>query len=270
MDTLSSHHPKREKPLKYPWIQEPQKAIFIRRINRFAGQVELGGKLTKVYLPNSGRLEELLTPGVTVILEKRRQSGKTLHDMLSVQAYHFPDGHPIWVGLDSRQPPVLLRWIIENQYMDAFGAPQSIKNEPRMDHGRFDLEIQSENGTHFIETKSVNLIDARGIARFPDSPTSRGVRHLQSLLDLQSKGLQAWIVFVVMRQDAVAFSPFSERDPQFSESLLRAKSAGVGILALKFKSGTTMEYISDLEVILPSEPFPGFWIFNDASEGKKN
>ena len=270
MDTFSSDHPKHEKPLHYPWIQEPQEAIFLNRMNRFACQVELDGKLTKVYLPNSGRLEELLTPGITVILEKRRQSGKTYHDMLLVQTYRFPDGYPIWVGLDSRQPPVLLRWIIENQSMDALGASLSIKNEPRIDHGRFDLKIQTKNGTHFIETKSVNLIDSKGIARFPDAPTSRGVRHLHSLLDLQSKGLQAWMVFVVMRQDAVAFSPFCERDPQFSESLLQAKSAGVGIVALKFKAGTTMEYISDLEVILPSESFPGFWIFNDASKGKKS
>jgi sugar fermentation stimulation protein A len=274
--------------MSYQWIKDPQEAKFIQRLNRFACQVDLEGKPTKVYLPNTGRLEELLIPGAAVILEKRRMSGKTLHDMLLVQSPRFPDGKPIWVGLDSRQPPALLRWAIEEQLLNVFGQVHSIRNEPSNDNGRFDLEILGERDTHMVETKSVNLIDASGIARFPDAPTRRGVKHLRSLIDLLSVGVQPWVVFVVMRQDAIAFSPFSERDPEFAETLECARDAGVKILALKFTAGRPlnkptagskdswifpMTYVSDLDVLLPSmrfpasTPFPGFWSPNNPTSG---
>jgi sugar fermentation stimulation protein A len=263
--------------MRFEWIKLPQEARFVRRLNRFACQVELEGKLTKVYLPNTGRLEELLIPSTSVILEKRRERGKTLHDMLVVQSAGYPDGEPIWVGLDSRLPPTLLRWAIENQHINVFGHAHNIRNEPRSANGRFDLEIQSETGMHIVETKSANLIDATGIARFPDAPTTRGVKHLRSLIEVKTPNVQPWVVFIVMRQDATAFSPFSERDPEFSEALQCAKKAGVNILVAKFKvepialssPGMTMSFVSDLELIFPGRPFPGFWS-NPPSSSKTN
>ena len=49
--------------------------------------------------------------------------------------------------------------------------------------------------------------------------------------------------------------------------LHQAKAAGVRILALKFKAGIRIEFISELDVILPSKPFPGFWPFNSNCAG---
>ncbi len=74
----------------YRWIERPQEARFLMRLNRFACQVEMGGRRIKVYLPNSGRLEELLLPGAKVLLEKRRTHGKTFHDLLLVQSRGYP------------------------------------------------------------------------------------------------------------------------------------------------------------------------------------
>ena len=118
-----------------------------------------------------------------------------------------------------------------------------------------------------VETKSVNLVDSSGVARFPDAPTNRGVKHLRTLINLKSPGVQPWIVFIVMRQDAIAFHPFIERDSQFAEALRCAKDAGVKILVLKFKAsfhsmeppGVSMYYQSKLDVLLDGRSFPGFW-----------
>ncbi|HEY8485993.1 MAG TPA: hypothetical protein VIL11_01240, partial [Limnochordales bacterium] len=38
-------------------------AVLLRRLNRFAALVHMGGRPQAVHLPNSGRLHELLTPG---------------------------------------------------------------------------------------------------------------------------------------------------------------------------------------------------------------
>lgn len=243
----------------YHAINDPIQAQLLERVNRFACTVELNGKPVKVYLPNSGRLEELLVPGSTVLLEKRRDSGKTNHDLLLVRSKRYPDLSPIWVGVDSRLPQYLLRWLVENQLSEQFGIPHEIRNEPRIENGRFDLSFRDYRGFHLVETKSVNLLDASGTARFPDAPTSRGFRHIEELIAHKSQGVHAWLIFIVMRADAGSFSPFSERDPAFAQILQQAKDEGVNILAMMFDAGTEMTYMGELDVILPPQPFTGFW-----------
>ena len=36
---------------------------FLRRLNRFVAEVEVGGKTERVHVKNTGRLKELLLPG---------------------------------------------------------------------------------------------------------------------------------------------------------------------------------------------------------------
>lgn len=246
----------------YRWIEQPLKARFLERLNRFACIVELDGERIKVYLPNSGRLEELLVPGAAVMLEQRRKpgQGKTRHDMLLVESQRYPDLTPLWVGLDSRLPPQLLRWTIIHRLIPYFETPVRIVSEPQVEQGRLDLLLETETASHYVETKSVNLLDRHGVARFPDAPTLRGTRHIEALVEMQARqGVQTWVVFVIMRPDARAFSPFAERDPRFAEALCRARDAGVEVLALSFTAGPEMGFHGLTAVRLPGRPFPGFW-----------
>jgi sugar fermentation stimulation protein A len=243
----------------FHWIRDPVEGRFIKRLNRFACQVERDGRPEKVYLPNSGRLEELLLPGAKVILERRRESGKTTHDLLLVQTQRFPDHSPIWAVTDSRLPTLLLRWLLSTKTLDLVGDPLTMKNEPRRETGRFDLLVRTRTKCHLFETKSVNLVDLEGTARFPDAPTPRGVRHIQELSQLKTERLQPWVIFVVMRADAMAFSPFAERDADFSRALANALTAGVQVLALQFEAGPNISFNGRLELLMPPAPFPGFW-----------
>jgi sugar fermentation stimulation protein A len=246
-------------PQTYRFIQTPVIGRFVRRINRFACLVELQGRSRKVYLPNSGRLEDLLAPGARVMLEKRRRTGVTHHDLLLIEAPRFPDREPIWVGLDSRLPILLLRWLLREGLVTPISAPLEISSEPQITGGRLDLKVRTGEQTHWIETKSVNMLDAQGTARFPDAPTRRGAKHLAALTEIQGRGDQSWIVFVVMREDALALSPFKERDPFFHDSLIRAQEAGVQALAYHFAAGSDMAFLGTLPVRLPAPPFPGLW-----------
>lgn len=251
----------------YPLIQEPIIGRYLERINRFACFVDIHGQPEKVYLPNSGRLEDLLIPGVKVMLEKRRECGKTLHDFVLSEAPRFPDRESIWVGMDSRLPNQLLTWAIKGGLVSAFDQPDEIRHEPKIDDGRLDLKIVSGGRTHWIETKSVNLLDLHGTARFPDAPTMRGSKHLSALMDLVARNTFSWVVFIVMREDALAFSPFSERDPTFSEILDLGKDAGVGILAYSFAADHSMTFQGPLPVVMPANPFPGAWTWDSVIPG---
>ncbi len=244
---------------EFPFVERPVQGRFVERLNRFACLVEVGDEPTKVFLPNSGRLEELLRPEAQVMLERRRESGKTRHDLLLIQTPSYPGGAPIWAALDSRLPPKLLAWAIEQDFLETFAGCKLESFEPPVPAGRLDLLLDCGGSTHYVETKSVNLVDRSGTARFPDAPTSRGRRHVDELRRLRAEGAQASVVFIVVREDAHSFAPFVERDSKFAAALRRAKEQGVTVLAAQFQAGTTFHFEGTLPVDLRPPPFPGFW-----------
>jgi sugar fermentation stimulation protein A len=243
----------------FAWINTPQDAQFIRRLNRFACLVTIDGCECKVHIPNSGRLEELLIPGAPVIVEKRRNQGKTLHDMLLIQTKGFDSGDPLWVVCDSRLPPKLLRWALEKDLLQISATNAQVTMEPRLPDGRLDLRVQTSGEDHWIETKSVNLLDRHGLARFPDAPTARGLKHVLALQQMLGGAVHGWLYFIVMRADAVGFAPFAERDPDLAAALLTAQDNGLHIRALQFDAGPKLHFMGELPVILPPPTFPGYW-----------
>lgn len=209
--------------------------------------VERGGQVERVFLPNTGRLEELLVEGRTVLLEKRRTQGKTLRDLLAIQVPGYPDGKPRWVGLDARySAPLMARWL--------GGGSMN----PRVGQSILDLYFPRQD--LYVETKSVNLLDRKGWARFPDAPTLRGQRHLDNLVSLVRKGHRAALWFVVFRDDAIAFCVFQERDPAFASRYQRLFEAGVKVQAFRFTL-TPREIIprGEIPVCRDFSPFPGYW-----------
>ena len=66
------------------------KAKFIRRINRFIAEVNIGGVTETVHVKNTGRCKELLLTGSTVILEASDNPlRKTKYDLIAVYKRGF-------------------------------------------------------------------------------------------------------------------------------------------------------------------------------------
>ena len=82
----------------------------------------------------------------------------------------------------------------------------------------------------FIEVKGVTL-EEEGIVRFPDSPTERGIKHLEELVACTKDGYKAAIIFVVQMEGMRHFEPNYKTHPAFGEALKRAQNAGVEVLA---------------------------------------
>ena len=83
----------------------------------------------------------------------------------------------------------------------------------------------------FLEVKGVTL-ETDGIARFPDAPTERGVKHINELVKAAEDGYRAYILFVIQMKGIRWFEPNDETHPAFGEALRQAKEAGVEILAM--------------------------------------
>jgi sugar fermentation stimulation protein A len=73
-----------------------------------------------------------------------------------------------------------------------------------------------------------------GIAMFPDAPTTRGTRHLETLIDLKERGEPAAILFLVFRPEARCFSANGEIDALFAATFEKAVRQGIDIFPLRF------------------------------------
>ncbi|MBC8507851.1 MAG: DNA/RNA nuclease SfsA [Anaerolineales bacterium] len=69
-----------------------------------------------------------------------------------------------------------------------------------------DFRLEDSGGVHWIETKSVALVE-QGVARFPDVPTARGRILLLTLGQAARKGVRASVIFIIQRPDAQVISP---------------------------------------------------------------
>ena len=200
---------------------------FVQRDNRFRATVQVEGRETWAFVPNSGRLTDLFIPGRPVWLQPAGSSGrKTAYDLKLVEHGE------VLVSVDARLPNPLLEeyWHgVNAELFEDLGEIQ-VQREVRLGESRLDFQIQGKKGIGWVEAKSVTLVE-EGIARFPDAPTDRGRRHLNALMDAVREGDRSAVVFVVQRPDAETFSPHYDVDPRFAESLVQAAEQGIEVRA---------------------------------------
>ena len=211
-------------------LPQPQRTgRFVRRLNRFAALVELEEGEVMAHLSNSGRMTELLVPGHPALLVARAGGGrKTAYDMVLV-GYQG-----LWVSVDSRMPAALAYQALTQQALSPWAAYNGVRREVVYGESRLDLELWNSERRCLIETKSVNLV-VQGRALFPDAPTTRGARHLRTLIQAVDSGREAAVLFIVQREDARCFSPYDEADPEFGRWLRQAAGAGVAVHAYRCK-----------------------------------
>lgn len=203
-----------------------EEARFKRRLNRFLVEVEMGGEVVHSYLPNPGRLKELLTTGAVLYLRQRASdSRKTRYDTVAVLY-----GSTV-VSLDSRLPNSAVRRRLEKGRLKEFRQYCSVRPEVRLGNSRVDF-LLSNGHECYLEVKSCTLV-VDGVALFPDAPTERGRRHLGELAGAVESGVKGAVLFVVQRPDAELFRPNDGTDPAFGEALRQAHDSGVEVYAYR-------------------------------------
>lgn len=210
---------------------------FRTRENRFSAVVAINKENRLVYVPNTGRLKELLQPCARCFLSYQPSiSRKTEYDLLLVSAGFSdlgrPQSHSNLVCIDSRISPLLVWEAVWESAICEFREYKSGLREVSFGDSRLDLAFDRFDGRLFVEVKSVNLVRDR-TALFPDAPTLRGRRHLKTLVEAIKQGHRAAIVFVVQRSDADMFSVNQYQDREFALTLRWAITQGVEVYAYK-------------------------------------
>ncbi len=199
--------------MKFPPLKP---ALFVRRLNRFVGEIFLGGKLVKALIRNTGRLSELLKSG-NVVFVRKKESGKYRYEILLTRSENS------LVCIESHYANALFE-----EYLLRHGV-KDFRKELSFGGKRFDFLI----GDTLVEVKSVNLV-RDGVAMFPDAPTKRGTEHIRILTHLP-EGLKPLLVFVCQREDCFSFEPNCETDPEFCEAFYEYIEKGFPVKVFRCK-----------------------------------
>jgi len=205
---------------------------FIDRPNRFTVIFKTGNTVEKAHLRDPGRLNELLTSDAMLLLRPaiNLAGRKTKYDVIAV----LKDG--LWVVINSGFHSNIATDLIESGQINEFSGYFVEKREYNYGKSRIDFLLSTKNKKKMlVEVKGCTLVED-GLAIFPDSPTTRGKRHLEELIKARNEGLNSTVLFLIMREDAKEFSPNFNMDPNFSKSLLKAYQNNVKIVAYSFKN----------------------------------
>lgn len=202
-------------------------ARFLRRVNRFIADIELSdGQVVQAHLANTGRMQELLRPGVAALVRPAKNPArKTAWDLLAV------DHGGSWVCLAAAWANDFMREWLSKGRIAGFYDWKQIEWEKKIGNSRFDFAVTLQSGERWLlEVKSVNYV-IDGHALFPDAPTTRGRRHVEELLALREQGWQVGIFFVTMGQPVVDVGFNAENDPEFARVMQRAIAEGAVVRA---------------------------------------
>lgn len=217
----------------------------IRRYKRFLADVRLHHEEITVHCPNTGSMAGLLKVDNPVRISGPHHSKrKYLYTLEQIEVIR-PDGEHVWVGVNTHLTNGIVKEVIQANRVIDWGDISEVKQEVMIEPGsRIDLLCEMADDSRFwLEVKSVTLVTDKPertdrlnhgrIAAFPDAVSSRGVKHLKSLVKKVEKGDHAGVVFLVQRQDAEYFSPADGFDPLFSDTLRFAAGKGVMVIALQ-------------------------------------
>lgn len=196
---------------------------FIRRCNRFIAEVAVNEQVETVHVRNTGRLRELFIEGAPVLLEpSSNPERKTRYSLICVEK----NGQ--WVNVDSTAPNQIVEEMVRSGRL--FSDVTYVKREKTFGNSRFDLYVEHGGQKHYIEVKGVTL-EVDGVARFPDAPTERGIKHIRELVEAKRQGYGASIIFVIQMKGVHRFEPNRVTHAAFADALQEAAAAGVEILA---------------------------------------
>ncbi len=196
---------------------------FLERPNRFIAYVEIGGVRQVCHVKNTGRCRELLPAGAKVWCRYDGNSGrKTHYDLIAVEK-----GARL-INMDSQAPNKAAgEWLAAG----GLGEIENLRAEATIGDSRFDFAGAQDGRRMVIEVKGCTL-EENGVARFPDAPTLRGVKHLRGLTALAKDGCRCAVLIVIQMKGVRVFQPNWKTQPEFGEALIEARDAGVEIVAL--------------------------------------
>ncbi|MFA8437123.1 MAG: DNA/RNA nuclease SfsA [Marinifilaceae bacterium] len=226
-------------------MQFPKQLVhgrLIKRYKRFLTDVKLdNGEEVVAHCTNSGTMKTCLEENAEVYLthvaDPKRKTQYTW-EMIHINGD--------WVGINTSVPNVLAFEAVRDGKIAKLSGYSHVKREVKFQDSRFDVFASNGEEECFIEVKNVTMKEG-SYARFPDAVTTRGKKHLETLMKVKAEGKRAVMLYIIQRMDVEIFAPAFRIDPDYAEALKRAYEAGVEIIPMQAKvSPEKIELVREL------------------------
>ena len=205
------------------------KGKLIKRYKRFFADINLNKEIITAHCPNTGSMMGLLDQNNEVWISKNNDPKRKLKYTLEI--IKTKDN---LVGVNTHLANKIVYEGLSNNLINEFMNSESIKPEVYYNKNtRFDFLVNKNNQNHFIEVKNVTLFRTNNISEFPDAVTSRGSKHIKTLIEATEKGYKSYVLFLVQIQNIENFQIAKDIDKIYYKNYLLAKKDGVQFLAYK-------------------------------------
>jgi sugar fermentation stimulation protein A len=205
-----------------------------RRYKRFFADVVLDdGSEVTAHCPNPGAMLGLSAAGLTVWLSKSPDPKRKLaYTWELVETPAVEPGAWVTCGVNTMLPNRIAAEAIESGHVAELAGYATLRREVKYGQSsRVDLLLEApDRPPCFVEVKNCHLLRGGRLAEFPDSVTSRGLKHLEELTREAAAGARAVMLFVIQRTDCDAFDTAGDIDRAYAAGLSAASRAGVEVL----------------------------------------
>ena len=205
------------------------KGKFIKRYKRFFADIKLDKEIVTAHCPNTGSMKGLLDKGNEVFISKSDNPKRKLKYTLEIIKVKKN-----LVGVNTHFANKIVFHGLSNNLIKEISNNDTIKPEVFFNkETRFDFLVEKKKQKIFVEVKNVTLFRGEKIAEFPDAVTSRGSKHLKTLIEAIEKGYKSYLLFLVQIESVENFKIAKDIDKVYYENYLLAKKAGVKFLAYR-------------------------------------
>ena len=217
------------------------KGKLIKRYKRFFTDVKLQRETVTAHCPNTGSMKGLLDEGNEVYLLPNNDPKRKLKFGLEII-----NARKNLVGVNTHMANRIAQHGLENNLISELKNNDFIKPEVFFNkETRFDFFLEKSSQKSFLEVKNVTLFRDKNTAEFPDAVTSRGSKHLLTLIDAIKKGYKTYLLFLVQIQNMKYFKIAKDIDEQYYKNYLLAKKAGVIFLAYRCNISSKKIFIDE-------------------------
>lgn len=200
----------------------------IKRYKRFLADVALDdGSVVTAHCTNPGTMKSCLEEGAEVFLtpvnDPKRKTRFTW-EMIKIG-----EG---WVGINTANPNLLAYEAVLNGEIEELSGYTNVRREVKFGDSRFDVFAENDHEKCFVEVKNVSLKEGR-FALFPDAVTTRGQKHLKTLMEVKAAGMRAVMLYIIQRSDVEVFAPAANIDPDYAVALHKAMKYGVEVIPVQ-------------------------------------
>lgn len=202
----------------------------IKRYKRFLADVRLDdGTVVIAHCTNSGSMKSCLEDDAEVYLtpvNDPKRKTKFTWEMIKINGD--------WVGINTGNPNKLAFEAISEGSIAELQGYTTVKREVTFGDSRFDVYAENDQEKCFVEVKNVSMKEG-SYALFPDAVTTRGQKHLKTLMEVKAQGIRAVMLYVIQRSDVDIFAPAKQIDPDYTNALKLAHENGVEIIPMQAK-----------------------------------